>query len=214
MNTNNKFILLLFTYITSFLFIFLFFSISAHAQLSQLDFNKSEKKVNKNFTKRARLKRLPSPTVKSSITPKITTAIIPLERDFSHIIPRLKGPYTDKGNKQKITTNKSWTTPGDCTYITNEKTLQNKSNALKELLFRFTGSDKYFTSQKINCTNYCYERKKKGILTGLSLYTGDNGAFRIKKIKNSCHYELTKDPMSSWHSLDGSKMTCQCISLR
>lgn len=128
------------------------------------------------------------------------------------LIPNISGPHTDRENKNRIRTETSWikSQKETCSNPVDSVAFEKKVEALKELLFKFTGDDYYYVA--LNQT-LCDEGSA---LTGLSVVgvtdidkQTKSGSFKFKQQGDTCQYELTKNAGSkSWQAM--AVLTASC----
>lgn len=191
------------------------------ADFSQLDFDDavrqrhqaSEKKTPKNDAKKnpvdTKQKQEPEPKGFSLPFPPETKSY---EDSPLFVTPRIRGPWVDKDDDSKITSDRSWKAkatscgePGpDIEYV-------NKAIALKEVLNRLTGNNDFFLSQ---CSFLqCPSSDLAPALVGLALASTRGGAFRFVPgaEERSCHYQLERPSGGHWLALTAGRATCVCL---
>ena len=138
-----------------------------------------------------------------------------LEKEHRFITPRLKGVYSDKSNEKQITSRKSWSKPksGQCWKPNTTKRVSNKSSALKEVMFRFTGSDDFYdTLNESECSKLCVEENTAPIVSGVALENAKGGTFQIIPDGKLCRYRLTGPEKGNWQVLEAQRMVCNCVA--
>ncbi len=125
------------------------------------------------------------------------------------IAPRLKGPFVDEGRENKITTVNGWLQegPGGCARVERPETVCRKAAALRELLYRFSGSDGFFAQQ---CSQTC-DSGLKSVPTGLYIRGDSAGSFNIVFENHQCRYQTERAADGRWLALQATKVTCSCL---
>jgi hypothetical protein len=128
--------------------------------------------------------------------------------------PRSKGPWVDPESENRITSRYAWPKPkaGSCGEAVSSKAVQLKAQSLKEVLFRFTGTDEYY--DKLNqrfCVSRCSTAgNKRGVFSGLAVSSSNRGGFSFVEEGGFCRYALVKSGLR-WPNLNGQKIVCSCV---
>ena len=137
-----------------------------------------------------------------------------VQAGYAMFAPRLKGPWTDSKDETVITSSKSWkrSVKESCTEVKSDKVLRDKAQALKEIFYRFTGSDDFHDAVRTSmCGAPCKnESGREMLVTGFAVEDGAGGSFEIKENGNSCSYALTR-PIEGWKMLRTRKVVCSCL---
>jgi hypothetical protein len=131
--------------------------------------------------------------------------------DNQFITPRLKGPSTDRGNQNVVTSKTRWTfkrsNGGSCGQPGTPEMVAKKVEALKEILNRFTGNDDFYDSQ---CNEPCAGKGQTSVLGGLSVTGGTTTEFEIEQKGIECFYQLKRKVGTPWQTLQRTEATCFC----
>ncbi|MCB0322141.1 MAG: hypothetical protein KDD69_01175 [Bdellovibrionales bacterium] len=131
------------------------------------------------------------------------------QRQKRTIVPRLKGPFIDRGDDGAITSRYSWKREGNCGNPKNERDLKNKANALKEVLFRFSGRDDFYDAITAeHCAAGC--GAQQAAVVGFAVQSSQGGEFKIAEQAGECRYSLTRPAEGQWKLLEASKIVCLC----
>lgn len=122
-----------------------------------------------------------------------------------------KSPLADPEDENYITTAIGWkkSENGGCAESTNPDVIRSKAAALRQLLYRFTGSDDYHSTY---CQDSCDNVVDKPLLSGLALNSNSGVAFNIIVIDDLCHYQLIKPSSGNWAPLLAAEAICTCFS--
>lgn len=126
------------------------------------------------------------------------------------LTPSLRGVQTDEKHDSRILSKYAWKKKGraGCGEPKNEAEMITKSLAVREVLFRFSGSDEFASSQcQASCSNKGYSHQ----LTGLSFNKIEGGSFQFLERNGECRYLLTKSPRKKWEVLQPTRVSCACL---
>jgi hypothetical protein len=142
--------------------------------------------------------------------PKLRTIDIKLAKNSATIAPQDPAPRVDKSNRDSISSMTSWepADKGNCKYPNSDADLLNKGSALREILFRFSGKDDFYSSF---CKSVCKDPKTTGWMTGMALRSGSGTSFAFAKKNGRCQYKIVKKPETKWAALSGIKTACTCF---
>ena len=132
----------------------------------------------------------------------------------AQIPPRLKGPFVDESNDSAITSRQSWALPKnkDCGSVADEKSYIEKSIALKEMLYRFSGNTDYLDLAASNvCAKHCQEGFHIATPSDLRIEQGGSATFSVAVIGNACHYILEKQKEKPWKLIKAVGLVCNCF---
>lgn len=128
------------------------------------------------------------------------------------ITPSLKGVLTDdqKGYQHWVTSKHAWKKQAkkSCGEPLNEAEALVKSEAVREVLFRFSGNEEFASSQ---CSGKCEREGYEHTLTGVSFNNLKGGTFKFVESKNECRYRLTKHSGKKWEVLQPTRVSCACL---
>lgn len=127
------------------------------------------------------------------------------------ITPSLHGVRHDRSGKHRLTSENSWKSKKgkSCGQPANEAEALAKSNAIREVLFRYSGSEEFADEQcKATCDKPGYKHK----LVGVSLKDlPGKGRFDFRNIAGECRYRLSRHPSEKWQVLQPSHVSCACL---
>ncbi len=133
---------------------------------------------------------------------------------LSIVLPRFEGPFTDPNNNKTITSRTAWnqSSDGSCARFEDAIQVEEKSKAIEEILFRFTGTDDYYSSVKNDvCRTRCGSSSEKPVLSGLSFDAAAATSFRIEEIGGRCVYQLESSKSEAWDILEVKRVVCSCL---
>ena len=139
------------------------------------------------------------------------TALTEQKLDNQIIVPRLRGPFTERGDAKRIKSALSWKPQkkNSCGIALNADELCQKSRALKETLYRFSGNHDFFDSQ---CDEACSGAEEISVPQGLNIPDSGEANFRFVSDGGACHYELNRKNDGSWQVMTPTKVSCVCLS--
>lgn len=179
---------------------------------------KSSTKSNVHSPKKVKKAKKAKKALGSSAAKQHSVMLLPSEgaspQGYTFLIPRLKGPSTDKGANTLITSRHSWKRQKNraCHELSRSKGLADKSIALKEVLNRFSGSDDFYSSlNKAVCTQSCVSGQHPKIV-GLAVVETHGGDFSIVREGASCRYRIAKPKEHGWKMLQGRRAVCACLA--
>ena len=224
------------------LILFLSISAPSAAQLSQLDFDEPAKKASGTPEATPVSSATPFPVPTSTLIPtpaaspaakQETSELIEMSAGSENIgaldillpgegndsptltIPvRHPIPISNKGDLVTITSSQTWPVSADakCLEVSDKDSLLKKEKALKEILYRFTGSDIYH--EKLHrqfCVTSCENPKERAFITGMLVQSDRGGTFGIEEQNEACVYKLAKPLEAKWQIFTVTKVICHCL---
>jgi hypothetical protein len=132
---------------------------------------------------------------------------------YGLLVPRQKGPFIDEGNPDLITGTLKWerASASSCSEPGNEPAFFSKSEALREILFRYTGSNEFYDSLvQVVCRKECGESAATPFVTGFAVGNARGGTFKIVTQEHQCYYQIARPASGEWVPLEGEKVICSC----
>jgi hypothetical protein len=130
------------------------------------------------------------------------------------VLPRFEGPFNDPNNDKAITSRTAWnqSSDGSCARFEDSLQVEDKSKAIKEILFRFTGTDDYYSSVKNDvCRSRCAGESETPVLSGVSFASSAGTSFRIEELGGRCVYRLESPSADDWDILEVKRVVCSCL---
>ena len=128
------------------------------------------------------------------------------------VMPREQGPFSDRDSKMQLTSASSWEKPKEkeCGEPVTERGFYLKAKALKEILYRFSGTDTFYDNlNDALCAPLCASGERPWV-SGFAAAPTAGGAFNIDLKADRCRYVL-KRTEEHWKALEGQKVVCNCL---
>ena len=140
--------------------------------------------------------------------PELEAAKLNAAENF--IIPDPESIETDRRNSSRITTKRSWRRGrgGSCADPIAIKQMCAKSNAIKELLSRFTGNNDYYEN---HCEKECKIASETAQLYEIELIKESSTKLQFRRRGGTCRFKLSKNKDAEWLTLQASKTECTCL---
>lgn len=145
------------------------------------------------------------------VIPRSTTGF---RGEYGFLVPRLKGPWTDEKDSTRITSRRSWRPKksSPCHDPKTDLALYHKAESVKEILFRYSGSDDFYDSlSSMACKDACRDSERIARITGFAVADTRGGSFKIHQLGRQCRYQLSKPKSGEWMMLEGVKVICTCL---
>lgn len=178
---------------------------SSQVPLTQLDFDEIVRQKQKE---KGQANVIIQDKAKEIVVKEFQLSGSPLE----FITPSLESVSVDENSKDAITSNLFWQADNqsDCFKGLSQDIACKKSSALKEFIYRFSGTDDYFNDL---CKEHTCGQDERPLPTAISVQDNKKSVYDILYQKGKCRFYYRKNGQKQdWSIIRLKSVTCGCLS--